>query len=149
MANNRLTFHIEQMEIGLDTFQDITPHIDGTSLIDLVGDFETGAGYKPAGGYRGIVPMNFKLGPLETYYLGTSDDQWPAPGTAWLLGCDCGEAGCCPLAAEVIATPDHVSWSGFSQPHRPQWDYSTFGPFTFDRAEYELAVAELADLRSA
>jgi hypothetical protein len=48
----------------------------------------------------------------------------------------------------VIATPDHVSWSGFSQPHRPQWDYSPFGPFAFERLEYDLAIAELAELLS-
>jgi hypothetical protein len=28
----------------------------------------------------------------------------------------------------------------FRQPHRPDWDYSGFGPFVFDRAQYDEAL---------
>jgi hypothetical protein len=148
MANNLLTFRVAPMDDKPNAPGVITPYIDGRSLVDLAGEFEAAAAYKPAGGYSGIVPAYFKFGPLETYYLGTNARQWPKAGTAWLLGCDCGEVGCWPLAARVVATQDQVSWSGFSQPHRPQWDYSAFGPFTFDRAAYDLAVAELAELNT-
>jgi len=149
MANNQLAFRVAPLEGGPNAPDAVTPYINGESLVDLVGRFEAAAGFQPAGGYSGIVPANFKLGPLQPYYLGTNARQWPETGSAWLLGCDCGEAGCWPLAAKVAATQDTVSWSGFSQPHRPQWDYSAFGPFAFDRAVYDLAIAELIDVRVA
>jgi hypothetical protein len=39
-----------------------------------------------------------------------------------------------------------VIWSGFEQPHRsparpPTWSYTNLGPFVFDRAAYEAALA--------
>jgi len=33
-------------------------------------------------------------------------------------------------------------WSAFSQPFREHRDYSGFGPFEFDRTQYEIAVRE-------
>lgn len=148
MANDHVEFRVAPLEIGLDSLQAITPYVNGMSLVDLVGEFEAAARYRPSGGYGGIVPDYFTLGPLQAYYLGEGIDQWPSSGSAWLLGCDCGEAGCWPLAVQVNTTPDHVTWSGFSQPHRPQWDYTAFGPFVFERVGYEHAVAELAELLS-
>lgn len=120
----------------------LVPEIDGQSLIELVAAYESTQGYTPAGGYGGLVPDNFTFGPLPEYYLGTAAPQWPGPGHAWLLACDCGEAGCWPLEARVEPTDDTVTWSEFHQPHRPSWDYSGFGPFQFDRSQYETAVAE-------
>lgn len=36
-----------------------------------------------------------------------------------------------------------VVWDEFRQPRRRERDYSGFGPYLFDRARYEAAVAEL------
>lgn len=44
--------------------------------------------------------------------------------------------GCWPLYASVAPNRDIVRWSAFKQPHRPGRDYSTFGPFEFDRVAY-------------
>jgi hypothetical protein len=56
-------------------------------------------------------------------------------------------AGCWPLEARVVIDEETVTWNSFRQPFRPQRDYSDFGPFTFDRREYEAAIAELATRR--
>jgi hypothetical protein len=120
----------------------LTPVVDGRSLTELVGEFESRQGYSPAGGYAGLVPGNFRFGDLPRYFLGQEEGQWPKPGYAWLLGCDCGEAGCWPLEARIVTDAETVTWTGFAQPYRRAWDYQGFGDFIFDRAPYEHAVRE-------
>jgi hypothetical protein len=96
------------------------------------------------------VPSYFNYGDLRGHFLGNQARQWPRQGHAWLLACDCGEVGCWPLTARVIALADIVSWDNFSQDHRPNWDYSGFGPFRFQREQYERAISWVEDkLRSA
>jgi hypothetical protein len=118
------------------------PCIDGVSLADLVTAFERSRGYDdPAGGYAGIVPSHFRLGSLPGYFLGQAKP--PEGGhqcEIFALFCECGEAGCWPLVAHVSLSKDQVIWKHFSQPHRPKRDYSAFGPFNFDRLQYEQAV---------
>lgn len=119
--------HIEQ----------VLPLVDAVSLVDLVGAYEAARGYTPAGGYAGIVPDKRQSEDLRRHFAGEPHlwgDQVP------VLGCNCGEQGCWPLLAHVAVDDETVTWSGFRQPHRPGWDYSGFGPFVFDRAEYERAV---------
>jgi hypothetical protein len=50
--------------------------------------------------------------------------------------------GCWPLEAGVTLAEESVRWSAFAQPHRRVWSYAGFGPFVFDRRQYEDAVAE-------
>lgn len=123
----------------------LVPTVDGESLVDLVAAFESRRGYEPSGGYAGIIPAHFDFGDLTRYYEAREDRQWPSPGHAWLLGCDCGEVGCWPLAARIAVTTDSVTWSDFSQEHRPDRDYQGFGPFVFDRDQYARAVARAVD----
>lgn len=128
----------------------LTPEVDGTSLIMLVGSYEATRGYDPAGEYGGLVPEHFDFGNVSRYYLGTEANQWPKLGEAWLLGCQCGEVGCWPLAVRITVDSSNVIWSNFAQPHRPSWDYGAFGPFKFDRRQYAKAIANgIARLRDA
>jgi hypothetical protein len=36
-----------------------------------------------------------------------------------------------------------VVWDRFKQPHRPERDYSLFGPFVFNAAQYSMAANEI------
>ena len=66
----------------------LTLVVDGVSLVDLVAAYEGSRGYEPAGAYGGLVPERLSvMADLGTYLLGTSPDQLPALGSAWLLGC--------------------------------------------------------------
>jgi hypothetical protein len=113
--------------------------IDGIDLIDLVRPIELpfarAEGHPEiAGGYDGLPPRDWVELP-ERY---DDDDR------AALLGCaSCGEPGCWPLRARVKASGDSVIWSDFQQPHRPEWSYASFGPFVFNRAQYDEEVARL------
>lgn len=144
---NQLRFRAETIPDGAGC---LIPEVDGTSLITLIGSYEYVHGYDPAGGYSGLVPEHFDFGDLSHYYLGTEANQWPKIGEAWLLACDCGEVGCWPLAARITVDDTTVTWSTFQQPHRPEWDYSAFGPFKFGRRQYEKAIENgIALLRAA
>lgn len=123
----------------------VTPVVDGTLLSDLVDDFEKGRGVELAGGYGGLVPQNFRFGPLDRYFLHGLPHQRAVTGPPriWLLDCQCGVMGCNSLEARVLFDDDSVAWSNFRQPNHDGRDYSAFGPFVFERKQYGLAVSEL------
>ncbi|MGR9206373.1 hypothetical protein ACU8OG_20940 [Rhizobium leguminosarum] len=123
----------------------IVPCVDGVGLDQLVAEFERTSGYcDPAGGYGGLIPSHYFFGPLPSYFLGQEepviDDE---PGEIYVLSCECGEVGCWPLVAHVRVNEDMVIWNRFSQPHRPNRNYESFGPFVFERIQYEQAVNTL------
>jgi len=128
----------------------VTPCVDGVPLADLAMHFESAHNYSPAGGYGGLIPDYFSFGDLTKYFLGRAEDQFPDPGRAYLLGCgDCGEVGCWPLEVAIAVGDDAVTWTGFRQPHRPDRDYGAFGPFVFDRGQYEETVRSAVEALSA
>jgi hypothetical protein len=138
-----LTFEIGCTDGGAAT---LMPCIDGLRLADLVGDFERKNGYDdPAGGYAGVVPRHFNLGPLPSYFLGEEGPvEGDEAGEIYALFCECGEAGCWPLLTHVQADEETVVWDRFAQPHRQKRDYAGFGPFKFARFQYDAAVATAA-----
>ncbi|GAA1691543.1 hypothetical protein GCM10009830_44120 [Glycomyces endophyticus] len=45
---------------------------------------------------------------------------------------------------EFLLTPTTVTWSDFTNPHRPGWDRTTLRLFVFDRARYEASLRTTA-----
>jgi hypothetical protein len=45
----------------------------------------------------------------------------------------------------ITVDGDRVTWSQFEQPYRHERDYSAFGPFEFERRQYEEALAALEE----
>ncbi|NEI65032.1 hypothetical protein GR243_24375 [Rhizobium leguminosarum] len=139
---NVLSFKFEKTDEGAEA---ILPCVDGVGLDQLVAEFERTSRYNdPAGGYGGLIPSYYFFGPLPSYFLGQEepvigDDK----GEIYVLSCECGEVGCWPLVAHVRLHEDKVVWDGFSQPHRPSRNYENFGPFVFERKQYEKAVEAL------
>lgn len=128
----------------------VSAFVDGVALADLTMQFEAAHSYSPAGGYGGLIPSQFDFGDLTGYFLGTAQDQFPEPGRAYLLGCgECGEVGCWPLEVGIVLSGDTVTWTDFGQPHRPERDYTAFGPFTFDKKQYQAAVLSAVQALSA
>jgi hypothetical protein len=136
------THALELRVVTVDGVVEVVPYVDRRSLVVLARELESAAGYSPAGAYGGLAPTYFRYGPRHWYGRG----RVPAPGHAWLLACDCHEAGCWPLEATIDVDERTVTWSGFSQPHQPRWDYHRLGPFAFDRAQYDDAVGQVAHL---
>jgi hypothetical protein len=142
MTTRILSFVVEPLNPPTQMALVATPAIDGRVLSDLVEEFETRQGFDPAGGYGGLVFDFFPYGPLGKYFHGQSDDSESGRGI-YVLGCACGEVGCWPLKCRVTADDKIVTWHTISQPHRPARDYSAFGPFLFEAAQYANAVATL------
>jgi hypothetical protein len=117
--------------------------IDGRDLVDLVRDYERAFAGDLAGSY-GLLPAADTLPPAG-HFLGVSEPYYSGEsGRTLLLACECGEPGCWPLEASIRTDDRTVTWTEFKQPHRPQWSYDGFGPFVFDRAAYEVALAKAA-----
>jgi hypothetical protein len=49
------------------------------------------------------------------------------------------------LAADpdIAISETQVVWGNVRNGHRDQWDHSSLGPFTFDRAQYEAGLLDL------
>lgn len=135
---------LELRAVTVDGLVEVVPYVDGRSLVDVVGRFESARGYSPAGAYGGLVPAFFRYGDAAHQWYGRG--RVPAGGRAWVLACDCHEAGCWPFEVAVAADATTVTWRDLTQPFRPEWDYSALGPFTFDRAQYNDAVRAVAHL---
>jgi len=123
---------------------EVVPSVDGEELTDLIHEFEKRAGLETRDvSYGGLIPAQFRFGPLSGHFLAEEGAFVNEQGKVPLLGCSCGEWGCWPLLALVTADDDAVVWSAFEQPHRPKRDYSGFGPYRFERAEYDEALQAL------
>lgn len=137
---NELSFHISS-ENGSLAF---IPEIDSVPLTDLVLEFERRQDWQPAGGYSGLIPANYNYGQINIYLLGKNNRSGLSnSGKIALLGCNCGEVGCWPLLARVVAEESLVKWTDFEQPYRRGWDYGNFGPFHFPRQQYDRALTSL------
>jgi hypothetical protein len=130
--------------------------IDGESVVALLKAFEmpfARAEGSPsiAGGYSGL-PVSSHLLPFR-HFFGEQADLETRDGRVELLLCrDCGETGCWPMLARIDVGETVITWSTFQQPHRTgggksaHWDYSHFGPFHFDREQYERALREASNV---
>jgi hypothetical protein len=139
---NTLSFHFAEIEGGALS---ITPCIDGKPLSSLIAEFEAANGYTdPAAGYGGLAPDYFNYGPLLPYFCADAGNQGDSDRNEeiYVLGCECGEVGCWPLMTSVTRLGTGYQWSAFRHPYRPQRNYEGFGPFTFERHQYENAVRE-------
>ncbi len=72
--------------------------------------------------------------------------QMSGGGKAEVLQCACLLSGCWPFLARIESSSTEVVWSEFEQPHRADtWSYVDFGPFVFNREEYEAGLAALKE----
>lgn len=142
---DEVQFRVAVEELGAGAYRTIEPIVNRTPLRELAAVVEASAaqaGGEPdlAGGYAGLCEIDVRR--PDAHYLGSPTLQWFGDGDTVLLGCTCSEWGCWPLTAQVEVGGATVRWSGFRTGHR-DWDLSALGPFEFDRAQYETAVAEL------
>jgi hypothetical protein len=122
----------------------VVPVVDGQELTDLAHDFEKATGMETRDvSYGGLIPANFRFGPLSRHFLAADGAFVNENGKVPLLGCECGEWGCWPLLASITVTGDEVAWSEFEQPYRQERNYGEFGPFRFERSQYDEALRRL------
>jgi hypothetical protein len=138
--------------------EEIEIEINGESLVEKLRAFEmplAQAEGSPsiAGEYSGLPAVSFLF--PSRHFLGEQAHPETRAGRVELLLCrDCGEIGCWPILAQIEVTENRVTWSNFQQPHRMGrgnsaiWDYAAFGPFVFDRAQYEGALRRASEVRT-
>ena len=139
------------IQIPKDVKRGATVLINGHDLVDLVRRVELPHAKREgsasmAGGYRGLptqailLPSRHILEEPDSYY--SDGDNRP-----YILMCSCEEPGCWSLSMKVSIEKEVVTWSDFRQEHRQsdnpngEWSYAGLGPFQFERAQYEQALA--------
>jgi hypothetical protein len=134
-----------------DDLRQIKIKVNGVELPELVRDAELPSARSDeeedlAGNYIGLVAGYMRIDLVGQFLGGQGTPMFTgSEDKTALLGCGCGEVGCSPLLARVTVTDDTVIWDDFEQPTRPGWEYDGFGPFTFDRSEYERALMAISD----
>lgn len=123
--------------------------INGQRLLDLIHDWEEEREPDDA------KKITLSHAPIFYYYgrylYGWLNEKLHRNDTApehraTILGCRCGEIGCWPLQATVTLAEGTVTWSDFFQPFRPESTlYQDFGPYIFDRIQYETEVRRAID----
>ena len=118
--------------------------INGRDLVDLARKTELPSAAregKPdlAGAYSWL-PAEAVRAPSRRL-LGDPDWRYDSgAGRISVLGCTCGDVACGPLQCRITLREDVVVWHDFVQPHRRRWDHREMGPFTFDRAAYDVEL---------
>ena len=130
--------------------------INGRSLIELVREAELPFAAEEgreqdAGNY---VWLRLKWLPdAWQHFHGVSEPRFQCYFKTNLLECGtCGVSGCWPLLARIEVKDSSIVWRLFEQPYRRKryetkrvrhWKYSSFGPFHFDREQYESALRSI------
>jgi len=126
-----------RVEDGSFPIKGVSILINGESLIARLRRHEMplvaaeGSSQRVAGDYAGVPAAVFRQDHADAIQTQTNGKPFEA------LQCTCGIAGCWPMEVKIRSEPGAVIWSDFAQPHRRgTWDYSSFGPFCFDEAQY-------------
>jgi hypothetical protein len=127
----------------------IMPHLDGRSLSEITNAHEAISEIPLRQDLRrGIVSGN---GPLITWLVNRFEDtptvaDFP-PRTveqAFAQVCGCGEWGCGHTAVDIEVTENRVIWSNLRTWITKYQPYPNFGPWAFDRAQYEAECERIA-----
>ena len=137
-APNVLSFSFERHWMGQVS---VLPFIDGTPLSALIAEFEATCKFDDSSfGYEGLVPAYCYRNSFGRHFLGRGGDRTEHGREIYVLGCSCGDVGCKSITVSVRRAGSVYLWSAFKRPQRPNRDYAGFGPFLFERRQYERAV---------
>ena len=117
-------------------------YVDGAPFIDWVAAAERIHIARERVTRDGIAPDVASYGPWVSFPSGgfegdhgfVLEEDDPRRKKPALMDCDCGNAGCWLLLADVWRIGDAVVWANFEQFHRP-WVYD-LGPFVFSWDDY-------------
>ena len=140
-------FSITRAAPGSDLGDEVTIHVNDRLLQELAAEVErpwARAEGKPslAGSYAGLQTSADR--DWTGHFLTDPREVWFEEGDTVLLGCECGEWGCWPLTANVAVTETTVRWSA-SATGTGSGTSAAWGPFEFDRQQYDAALEALRD----
>ncbi|MFT3808002.1 hypothetical protein [Arenimonas sp.] len=146
---NTIAIQIEESQDAMEVpYRAVRISVDGNDFLEMLRAHEMPYAQREghsniAGGYA----WPYASTSTRDAFLGIDADE---NNRVELLACQCGSPGCWPLLVQIDVGPSEVVWSSFEQPHRGEdsaaghWHYNEFGPFVFERSQYEAAVAGIA-----
>lgn len=141
-------------------FWTIDIFINNRKLLDIVMEVEREnakhMGLEFGGGYASLEANPYYL--QDDYFFGNKSNGQSKP-IVWVLGCSCTFPECWGVQAAIGANSEIVCWSDIVNPWlvnglpsiwdtvSPEdfvaFDYSSIGPFVFDRHQYDHALTAL------
>jgi hypothetical protein len=117
-----------------ETVPAIEPVVNGTRLLDLVGDDSAAP----------LAADDVLRGTWSLWAPGSGAQRLSEDGRVAVLTCGCGDFGCGGVSADIEDEGDRVVWRDFHEANGGP--VIAVGPFTFDRARYERALLEATKL---
>lgn len=126
--------------------------IDGVDIFERIAVVERRFVTTEGAGSYVSPPLEVVLEPSRHMLGEPTDTEWGEESTNGKIaigGCGCGEVGCWPLLVKVEVDLSTVTWRDFENPFRGPgsvhpgdptarpWDWSSVGPFVFNRKRYE------------
>ena len=118
--------------------------VDDRDLLEYVRETE-----RPFAAAEGHPDLAGRYEPLPAF-MALEDFAAKRAEKVSVYDCECGCLGCWPLRVRISVSDKTVTWSEFEQPHRgPKcraswWRHDKLGPFEFERAQYDSALAKAA-----
>ena len=131
------------------------PLVNGRHLLDLVTEFErpraVQAGFTGTNSYAPLCSADVLF--PSGHWIGKPLEELVCGGWTVVATCTCGAWECGGLLARIAVGSDTVTWSHFQTPfgisrskeghpeaNAPHISTEGFGPFVFDRGQYEAAL---------
>jgi hypothetical protein len=128
---DRIEFVVATVELGVGPDIRADPVINGQRLVELL-DRAAGRDTVLAG-----------LPPSQLRRVATEPGAGAEPRRVQVLGCGCGDTQCAGASVEVMRAGEDVIWRDVHASGSPPDAWRSIGPFRFDRAEYDAAIARL------
>lgn len=147
---DEIEFRVQHRDLGVAPQDCVELIVNGRNLGELLGAVE-GRGAEVGSAYAGLPPdLVFASrsrfldapAPAEDQYDGAYED--PGDGErrrAFVLRCTCGDQRCGFALAKIRVEDERVVWSELQGSRLGRGAYAELGPFHFDRARYETALA--------
>jgi hypothetical protein len=145
---DKLEFTIENKSNDDNSYRIANILINGSNLIDMLKVYEipfakNEGSESIAGGYEGLLPEI-----LHQHLTNPNKSDDDESDKISILECVCGVDGCWPMLLKITYSDTTIVWHEFEQLHRSNeshkfWDYSNFGPFTFDLGNYNDQLTKL------
>lgn len=147
------------VESECDSMLGIVPYIDGVPITDLIDEYEDTKSQSDDNPSVSLQNQEQESVPWKsersndwaisyhdinhTLHQTVLDSPLESGKDVIILVCGCGESGCSRTSVDMQVSESHVTWSNLRTWISSYQPYENFGPWIFDRIQYEQACKKI------